>query len=103
MIQGAHNPLGHHTLACASAVAATFKNRKDKQAWAEDLLQSIIGHEDYLPAGAKRNAKMQQDPCATVIVKLAGKDAEAKARQAALKQAEAQAANRDLSKDDPKK
>ena len=80
------------------AVAKEIKTPKDKASWAQGLLETIIGHEEYLPAGAKKNAKKKQDPCAALIFKLAGKDAEAKAREAALKKETSTEAGRDLSK-----
>jgi len=83
------------------AVAKAIKTPKDKSSWAQGLLETIIGHEEYLPAGAKKSAKKKQDPCAAVIFKLAGKDAEAKAREAALKKETTTAAGQDLSKKNP--
>ena len=83
------------------AVAKAITPPKDKSSWARGLLETIIGHEEYLPAGAKKTAKKKQDPCAAVIFKLAGKDAEAKAREAALKKETTTAAGQDLSKKNP--
>ena len=80
------------------AVAKAITPPKERSAWADGLLQTMIGHEEYLPAGARKTAKKKPDPCAALLYKLAGKQAEAKAREAAANKVVSDAAGQDLSK-----
>lgn len=82
-------------------VAKSFKDKKERQAWAAGLLPIMAGHEGFVPAGSRKRSKPNQDPCAETLFKLAGQEAGAKAREAARQKAQSDAAKQDLSK--PKK
>ncbi len=98
-VVGSRSPESCDLLAARiGAVAKAITPPKDRISWAESLLVTVIGHEDYLPAGARKTAKKKPDPCAAVIYKLTGKQAEAKAREAAGKKDVSDAASQDLSK-----
>lgn len=67
---------------------------QEKTSWITTMLTSITGHETY-QVGKKR--KVYTDPCSAVILKAAGKHAEAAAREAAKNKALSQDASQDLS------
>ena len=94
-VAGQRTPEGTDVLAKRiQALAAALPKSTARTTWVDALLIAITGHETYT---VKKKSK--PDPCAAVILKLAGKSAEAAAREAARAKEQSDAASRDLSKD----
>jgi hypothetical protein len=65
----------------AAEISAVAKHDPDTSAvhtWLENLSSLITGHEDFTPKNAKKNGKLQRDPCVDTIAQLLATASDAK-------------------------
>lgn len=95
-VTGPRTPAGAELLAGRIQAVITVSPKSSAQStWVGNMLATIQGKESFTVGKAK---KLNTDPCVAVLLKAAGKDAQAAAVLAARAKAQSDAASQDLSK-----
>lgn len=78
-LAGAREPNSCRQLAGEiTAVVQQLANPAQARPWLENLARLIAGHEQFVPKNARKNAKLQRDPCADTIAQLLASSTAAK-------------------------